>query len=60
MSYTSKYTIFFTNYKIKTVEYRYQTYSSNPVALKDMHIYMYLFCGRPPPKARDGGGRQFF
>ena len=22
-------------------------YSSNPVVLKDIHIYMYLFCGRP-------------
>ena len=37
-----------------------KTYSSNSIVLKDMHIYMYFFCGRPPPKARRRGRTSIF
>ena len=35
-------------------------YSSNPVVLKDIHIYMYLFCGRPCRRPVDGADVNFF
>ena len=34
-------------------------YSSNPVVLKDIHIYMYLFCGRPCRRPVDGADVNF-
>ena len=47
-------------YFIQSKKHVHHTYSSNPVVLKDIHIYMYLFCGRPCRRPVDGGGRQFF
>ena len=35
-------------------------YSSNPVVLKEIHIYMYLFCGRPCQMPVDGADVNFF
>jgi len=35
-------------------------YSSNPVVLKDIHIYMYLFCGRPCRRPVDGADVNFW
>ena len=48
------------SYFIQSKKHVYHTYSSNPVVLKDIHIYMYLFCGRPRRRPVDGADVNFF
>ena len=47
-------------YFIQSKKHVHHTYSSNPVVLKDIHIYMYLFCGRPCRRPVDGADVNFF
>ena len=48
------------SYFIQSKKHVHHTYSRNPVVLKDIHIHMYLFCGRPCRRPVDGADVNFF